>query len=66
MNEYRVEYSYAMPSGIRNYEDDTTLAATAQEAVDRVNGWYADLPNFRIEYVWIDHNNRWKITEAWS
>ena len=66
MNEYRIKYSYVSISGQRKYEVDTSTAWTAQEAVDDIRGWYDDLEDLRIEYVWVDCQNRWEITSAWD
>lgn len=66
MNQYRIEYSYTTSDGQRENETDTSTAWTAQEAVDDVRRWYGDLDDLRIEYVWVDRDNRWEITEAWG
>lgn len=66
MNEYKIEFSYKSDNGNRASEEDTLMASTTQEAVDRVREWYADLVDFRVEQVWVDRNNRWEITEAWA
>lgn len=66
MNEYKIEFSYPLATGKHQFEDDTSMAFTTQEAVDRVREWYGDLVNFRIERVWVARGNRWEITEAWD
>ena len=66
MNEYRIEYSYITSTGQHKYDVDTSFANTAQEAVNNIRRWYGDLSGLCIEYVWVDHKNRWEITEAWS
>lgn len=66
MNEYKVEFSYKLATGRWKTEEDTSMAWTAQEAVDQVREWYGDLVGFRVEQVWIDRNNRYEVTEAWD
>lgn len=66
MNEYKVEFSYKRAAGGRITEQDTTVASTAQDAVDKVREWCGDLVGLRIDRVWIDRGNRWEVTEAWE
>ena len=63
--EYKVEYSY-MRNGKRVTEHDTSYAYRAQDAVDDVRRWYANLDGFRIETVYRDSGTCWDITEAWE
>lgn len=66
MNEYKVEFSYNGAKGKRIHEEDTSLAFTADEAVENVRNFYRDLPGLRIERVFVDRNNRWEVTTAWD
>lgn len=63
---YKVEFSYKLANGKRCYEQDTTFAAGAQEAVDRVREWYSDLVGFRIEAVYADTGREWSLCEWWD
>lgn len=53
-NTYKVDYSYSHGGVKRSYDFDTTLAASATEAVRIVRRWYGDMPDFRIERVYVD------------
>jgi hypothetical protein len=64
--DYKVEFSYRLATGKRRTEHDTTFAASAQEAVDRVREWYGDLVGFRIEVIYADRGNCWSICDDWD
>lgn len=67
MNEYKVAYSYYSNDRCKRiYEEDTTTAFTAREAVEDIERWYSDLTELRIEDVWVDRDNRWYLTDAWD
>lgn len=64
--EYKVEYSYMTTGNRRIIEEDTSVADSAQEAVDSVKNWYDGLPGLRIERVYRANWNCWEVCEWWD
>lgn len=63
MNEYKVEFSYLTVGNRRITETDTGCAWRAFDRVEELRAWYAGLPGWRVERVYIDNGGRWEIRE---
>ena len=71
-NEYKIEYSYMTIGKRRITGEDTSIADSAQEAIDEVWNWYKGIPDLRIERVYKAkrvykaNENRWEICDCWD
>nr|DAH16976.1 MAG TPA: hypothetical protein [Caudoviricetes sp.] len=66
MNEYKVEFSYLTIGNRRITEIDVGCAWRLNDRVEDLRAWYAGLPGWRVERVYIDNNGEWEVCKNWE